>query len=190
MSDPDVYLGERSADKRTGWFAVLLLNVLVVTTFQLESRLAPGFILTTQDGTKVHANALQSSKISVDDEKKGFDVQTLNGKTRRISYDLNGIRKMEILHVQNTHPSLLYSQTPETDPLADEFKVDLRIESESGESIEGFAMIKGRTFQPPDSLPYSFMVLTDKDGIEKKVQDIKSIEREPSVLYEWSKRLF
>ncbi|SRR5258705_1304223 len=209
MSNPEVYAGERSADKRTGWFAILLLNVLVVTTFQLESGLAPGFILTTQDGMKIHANALQSIKLSrdYDNEKKGFDVQSPNGITR-IPYDLNGIRKMEILSFKNskpeptptlrpwtlpspiTSPSVLNSQTPKRDSLGDEFEVNVKIESESGEFIEGFAMIKGRSFQPPDSLPYSFKVWTDKGGIEEKVLDIKSIEREPSVLYEWSKRLF
>lgn len=210
MSNPEVYAGERSADKRTGWFAILLLSVLVATTFKVESGLAPGFILTTQDGTKIHANALQSLKLSRgDDQVKGFDVQTRNGKTRRIPYDLNGIRKMEILSFKNskpeptpilrpwtlpspiTSPSVLNSQTPKRDALGDEFEVNVRIESESGEFIEGFAMIKGPPpFHPPDSMPYSFTVGTDKGEIKENVLDIKSIEREPSVLYEWSKRLF
>jgi len=208
MSDPGAYVGERSADKRTAWFAILLLNILVAATSLVESRSAPGFILTTTDGTKVHATALQSSKFSIDDEEKGFDVRTRNGITRRIPYDLNGVQKMEILNFKDTKPkptpildpwtspspiaspSVVNSPTPVQVHAGDEYEVNVRIESGSGELIEGVATIKAQFVEPPDSLPTSFVLRTDKGEIQLNALNIKSIERESSVLYEWSKRLF
>ena len=177
----------RSVEGRAVLCAVILLNSMVVTISLINAVGKPGFILTTREGQRIRARHLELSKLALNNEDNGFDVQT-PGRVIRIGSDLRGVRKLEI--VSQDKATNLETENQFSRILGDEFKVKIRIETYFGEVIEGVSDLKPEFERTRDSLFLRVTAHTNTGAIEVNTQDIKSIERESSRLYDWGIRLF
>jgi hypothetical protein len=190
MAEDKVNKGGRSVDARAGCFAVLLLNTIVAIILLVESWTAPAIVLTTHDGKRIRLNNLRSSvTLGLDNESNGFDIRTDNGIVR-INFNFKGVRRLEVLSIAVKKQHFIELGNRHLKLGEDEFEIKVKVEFASGNVIQGVSDVRSWPYKTPREFPTSLIGLAENGEIQLDIHDIKVMEKESTVFYEWSKRLF